>query len=349
MAKEIRLYASTDRGVVALRSTDQGWEETGRLAVNTASRTIQGSRHRPERVFAGVYHDGVYRTEDAGGHWTKVFDGHVRSVAVDPNDEDVIYAGTEPVQLHRSEDGGDHWEEIRSLQLLPEEIKKEWSFPVPPHIGHVLKIFIQPEDSRTIYLCLEHGGIVRSLDRGHTWEDVSTGIDYLDIHSISTLPGHRDRYYTATARGFFASNDPADGWVRAETGFTRDYFHDFIFLPSAREDENPTMLIATADKSPGSWRRPEGAWSAMFRSLDCGESWHRIGAGLPETMEDMVWALTPHPYDPNSAYIGLGAAFEAAGDDSKVGALLETRDRGESWQSLAVAVPPVRALWATSA
>ena len=75
-----------------------------------------------------------------------------------------------------------------------------------------------------------------------TWEDVSKGIDYLDIHVIANFPKRTDRYYVASARGFFTSDKPEDGWVRAENGLTRDYFHDFLFLPAQRDGEQPTML-----------------------------------------------------------------------------------------------------------
>ena len=110
-----------------------------------------------------------------------------------------------------------------------------------------------------------------------TWEDVSKGIDYLDIHVIANLPKRKDRYYVASARGFFTSDKPEDGWVRAENGLTRDYFHDFLFLPPERDGEQPTMLIATADASPGFWRRENrGARAAMFKSTDGAESWTRI-------------------------------------------------------------------------
>ncbi|HEY3118478.1 MAG TPA: hypothetical protein VGK54_17175, partial [Chloroflexota bacterium] len=293
----------------------------------------------------GVYYDGVYRTDDAGAHWTRVFEGHIRSVTVDPNDEDVIYAGSEPVSLFRSEDRGDHWEEISSLQNLPDEVKKEWWFPTDPHLGHVLNIFIQPGDSRVIYLSLEHGGIVRSLDRGATWEDVSGGIDYLDIHMVAGLPGSDDRLFAATARGFYVSDDPADGWLRAENGFKRDYFHNFLFLQPPSAGDPPTMLIATADKSPGSWNRPEGAKGALFRSDDAGGSWHQIGAGLPDSTPELTWALVPNPHDPNGVFIGMGGAFRGGGDTSP-GTILQTRDRGDTWEPIAAAVPPVRALWA---
>src|SRR5581483_12190816 len=106
--------------------------------------------------------------------------------------------------------------------------------------------------------------------------DVTNGIDYVDIHMVQKLRG-RERYFAATARGFYATEDPADGWVRAENGFTRDYFYKYIIVPPKREGDNPTMLISTGDKSPGSWNRPDGARGAVFRSTDAGESWHQVG------------------------------------------------------------------------
>jgi photosystem II stability/assembly factor-like uncharacterized protein len=253
-----------------------------------------------------------------------------------------VYIGTEPVQLFRSDDCGEHWEELSALGDFPPEVKARWWFPTEPHIGHVLNIHVNPVDPRIIYLAVEHGGIFRSLDRGATWEDVSNGIDYLDIHMLSSLPNHLDRYYAATARGFYTSAEPAHGWVRAENGFSRSYFHDFVFLGS--DDAEPTMLVATADGSPGHWNRPEGARAAVFRSFDRAESWHRVGEGLPDSLEDNVWALITDPRDHDSAFIGLGSAFAQSG--SRPGTVLESRDRGDHWQPLDLPVPAVRCLCA---
>src|SRR5437016_4440998 len=128
MAEGVRLYVGTDHGLFVWRSSNGGWDEAGRLDPPGFARTIRGSQQHRERVFVGVYGDGVYRTEDAGAHWDKVFDGDVRSVAIDPSDDDVVYAGTEPVHLYRSEDRGARWEELRSLEELPEAVKRNWWF-----------------------------------------------------------------------------------------------------------------------------------------------------------------------------------------------------------------------------
>ncbi|MPZ15668.1 MAG: hypothetical protein GEU73_14810 [Chloroflexi bacterium] len=348
MADMTRVYAGTQEGLFVVRSSGGTWETVNRVFPNSVLESVSGCRGDPRRVYAGVAHDGLYRTEDGGLRWTKVFDGDVRATSVDPTDDNVVYTGTEPIHLYRSEDRGETWEELTGLQNLPDEAKNHWWFPVEPHIGHVITIFVHPEDPTMIYLALEHGGIVRSFDRGETWEDVSKGIDYLDIHVISSEPHRFDRWFVSSARGFYASDDPAEGWTRAEDGFTRDYFHDFIFFPPERVGESPTMLIATADKSPGSWNRPEYARSAVFRSDDGAKSWRRVGTGLDDDLKPMVWALVPHPTDRNAAFAGLGHVSRGpAHGPSGPGSLLVTRDRGESWQRI-IDLPGDRVLWAAT-
>lgn len=344
MTEHVRLYASTYDDVRVLQSTDAGWTEVGRLE-GVESESVAGSRTHPERVYVADMNGGLYGTEDGGKHWAKLLDGEVWAVAVDPNDDNVVYAGTQPVHLYRSEDRGKSWEELSTLLDFPEEVRLNWWFPQAPHQGHVYNIYVHPDDSNTIYLCLEHGGIVRSFDRGATWEDVSQGIDYPDMHAIRALPGSRTRYFTSAARGFFISDDPARGWTRAEQGCTRDYFHSFVFLEPVRPQGQPTMLVATADKSPGYWGRPEEARSAVFRSVDGAQSWQRVGEGLPDELPQMVNMLVNHPSDTSAAYAGLGGFRRGA---HPVGQLMATRDRGDSWVDLGVSLPPVIGLWAAA-
>lgn len=350
MSEGVRLYAGTQHGLIVWRARNGGWEEVSRNFKDGIIDSIDGCKKMPERVFVGVTHDGLYRTDGGGKGWTKVLDGDIRSVTVDPTDDQVIYSGIEPVGLFRSEDGGDHWQELASLKELPQEVRKNWWFPQPPHQGHIRNIFVRSDDPKTIYLCIEHGGIVRSFDRGETWEDISKGIDYLDIHVIANLPRGKERYFVATARGFFTSDNPAAGWVRAETGLTRDYFHDFLFLPPERVGEAPAILLATADKSPGFWRRENrGARAALFKSVNGAESWTRITQGLAEELDSMIWALVHHPTEPRSVFAGFGnVARGHASGAGGAGDLMISRDMGESWERLQIDLPADRVLWAAA-
>src|SRR6266511_2097023 len=193
-----------------------------------------------------------------------------------------------------------------------------------------------------IFVGVTHNGLYCTVDRGKSWEDVSKGIDYLDIHVISNLPKRKDRYYVASARGFFTSDKPEEGWVRAENDLTRDYFHDFLFLDS--ENDKPIMLVATADASPGFWRRENrGARAALFKSTDGAASWTRITDGLAEDLDSMIWALVHHPTDHRAVFAGFGnVARGHAHGAGGAGDLMISRDMGDSWEHLDIALPADR-------
>ena len=145
--------------------------------------------------------------------------GDIRSVTVDPRDDKVIYSGVEPVALYRSEDCGENWQKLTTLQEMPETARKNWWFPQPPHNGHIRNIFIRPDNASIIYLCIEHGGIVRSFDRGKSWEDVSKGIDYLVIHVIAIRGGEWIDTTSPPRRAFSPVTNPEQGWVRRERSY----------------------------------------------------------------------------------------------------------------------------------
>ena len=203
MPSPVCIYAGTQEGLFVWRAKNGSWEKVSVAFETGTIDSIDGLKAQPNVVFLGVTQDGLYRTDDAGKSWRRVFEGNVRAVTVDPTNEEVVYVGAEPVHLYRSEDCGKSWEELTGVQELPPEVKKNWRFPRPPTQGHVRHVFVQPNDSNRLLVCLEHGGIIQSFDRGKTWEDVSSGIDYLDIHHIGNAPGRNDLYFVATARGFF--------------------------------------------------------------------------------------------------------------------------------------------------
>jgi len=374
MSDAVRLYAGTQDGVHVWRRQGGGFEAVSSSFSGAIIEALAGCTRSPERVFAGVAHDGLYRTIDGGKQWTKVLEGDVRSVAVDPASDDVLYAGMEPVWLYRSEDGGDSWEALTSVMAFalqngvrffqtfvhpveahPDAVRYKWWFPRRPHVAHITNIFIHPDNSNILFLSVEHGSILRSHDRGRTWEDVTGGIEYKDIHILRNLPHSFETYFVSTARGFFTSNDPARGWVRAENGFTRDYFHDFVILPPSGAEKNSTFVVATADQSPGFWNRPENSRAAIYRSFDDARSWHRATAGLPDILAAMVWALAPHPNNPDILFAGLGNVSRGYAlplphymGSGGPGQILQSRDRGVSWEDLGLALPPDRVLWAAA-
>ncbi|MEE8518153.1 MAG: hypothetical protein V3S98_03395 [Dehalococcoidia bacterium] len=344
MLDGLRVYLGTTLGLETWQAAGGGWvKQSGFIEGDV--HALAGRRDRTGTVFACAHHDGLYRTTDSGHHWQKVFDGDARSLAIDPQRQDVVYVGTEPVHLYRSDDGGESFNEVDGLQRMSQEVKKNWWFPQEPHEGHVLKIWVDPSDSAALYLCLEHGGVVRTADGGETWQDVSSGIPYLDIHHLAGHPGKEGAFFISTARGFFHADDPAAGWSPADAGMPwagsapQNYSHDFVVLPPADGSDEVTLIATGANGSPGVWDRPSHAEGVVLRSTDGAQSWHKLTSGLPSSPPTMAWSLVPHPVDAGTLVVGYGEYPTGAGE------MYVTEDRGDSWQRVGESFPAIRSLW----
>ena len=330
MARNKRLYIGTDCGLTVMTGDGSGWvhyrdDLTGKFV--RAMTSVGGVNS----VYACVTQEGLYASRDGGESWELALPGNVHSVAVDPNDFQIVYADTEPVSLFRSADGGKSWTELPALKNQPESVTDKWWFPQYPHVSHVLSIFVDWRDPRVLCVGLEHGGILRSSDGGAHWDDLSDGIEYIDIHTVKGDPNHANLFYAATARGFYKSERWGRDWLFSEQGIDRSYFHDLVVIPG----EPPALFLTTANGTPPAWIRKEGAQSALFRSLDHGETWQRLGGGLPDSMERMIWNLSADPDDSDYLFAGTGEARGQRSENSETrGAVWLSKDRGDSWRQI---------------
>lgn len=330
MGDRKQLYIGTDSGVAIMNEAASGWRPHGNVLSGKfvrAMATVSASN----TVYACVTRDGLYASRDGGKAWELAFAGNVHSVAVDPSNSQVVYAGTEPVALFRSSDGGRSWTELSALKNQPESVTEKWWFPQYPHESHVLSIFVDWHDPDVLCVGLEHGGILRSADGGEHWEDISAGIEYVDIHTVKGDPDHANLYYAATARGFYRSDQYGRNWLFSEKGINRSYFHDLVVIPG----QPPTLLLTTANGTPPAWMRQEKAQAALFRSLDHGQSWHQLTGGLPDSMEKMIWNLSVDPNQQEHLYAGTGEAQGQRSEEDKTrGGVLLSRDRGGRWEQI---------------
>src|SRR4030095_16192263 len=110
-----------------------------------------------------------------------------------------LFAGTEPAHLFTSTDLGLHGSEVPSLRSVPSVPK--WSFPAPPHVGHVKHINFDAKNPSTIYASVEVGGLLRSTNAGETWEEFSDL--YEDVHRLMIHPTDANFLYAVTGRGLY--------------------------------------------------------------------------------------------------------------------------------------------------
>jgi len=339
MAERRRMYLGTEHGIVALTGDDHHWEfERTMLEGVQVYKMVAPAG-------AGILYaharDGVHVSSDDGRSWDRVFPSDAFYIAVDPSNPKSLYVGTEPVHLYRTVDAGDSWEELESLAQQPESIRDKWWFPVYPHDSHVKTIYVDPRSRGRVYVGLEHGGILRTDDGGKSWEEVSDGIEYLDIHMVGGDPAQENVVYAATARGFYRSDDYGHDWILAEEGLDRDDFHAFAAQPGPC-----TSLFLTATRgTPPSWVRPSGAEGAVFRSEDSGLTWQQLGGGLPENLKRAPEFLAVDPLDEARLYVSASDHQDRLPEGIQAGGeVWVTADRGAIWSQVYEAKQPIRIL-----
>ena len=227
----------------------------------------------------------------------------------------------------------------------------------PPNMGELLHkargVMIFPELVKAGFFFGAQGGsgVLLSRDRGKTWYDRSSGIDYVDMHYIENYPGSKERYYASSARGFYRSDNSGEHWRRVETGmpwgYTElySYSHEWHFLPG----QTPRMVLCGGKGSPGVWHRekihPHGC---ILVSDDAGESWRAATQGLDKENPWMPWVLLHHPDNADALFCGMGDGARGYGFDPRVagkGAFYTSRDRGESWEPVLKDTPSILTAW----
>lgn len=358
MTEQLRFFIARNSGLQVGTIASGRFEPSGEFFHGRTVEHLQGRRDRPEIVFAAVAFDGGYRTEDGGATWRKIMDGDVRTFAIDPHDENVVYMGTGPVRLYRSVDSGLTWEPIDSMLDFPPSVKVKWG-PPPAYrdtqTAHVRHIFIHPENRDLMFVLLEHGGVLLTRDGGETWSDRSSGIGYLDMHMIGPAPGATERYCVSSARGFFRTEDEGQHWYRVESGMPYAgtvnycYSHEWHLAPG----DVPRMIVCGGRGSPGVWSsEKEHPHGHLLISDDGGDTWRFPKSGLGPQERYMPWTIAAHPANPNQLYCGFGdggRGFLMKPEELGHGALYMSSDRGDSWEPVLTDTPAITTIWVTHA
>src|ERR671913_602262 len=123
------------------------------------------------RAWCGTHRDGVFRSEDGGRSWQSVgLAGRlIMAIAASPVERDVVWVGTEPSEVWRSADAVTTWEQTSRLETLSSS--SEWSFPPRPDTHHVRCIACHPLEAGRLWIAIEAGALVSTIDHGRTWRD----------------------------------------------------------------------------------------------------------------------------------------------------------------------------------
>lgn len=339
-----RIYVAMSDSLVVVNGQNDIWQLEVQ-ADGIPANCVAVDRPRPARVYCGTFGNGLWRSDDAGLTWNPVGQGitnaKIMAVATSEServgDYSVVWSGTEPSALYRSKDGGDTWQDCPALLELPS--RPTWSFPPRPNTHHVRWILPDPTIPRRIFVAIEQGGIMRSLDNGRTWEDRKTGAQ-LDGH---TLRGHllapgriyeaaggedpqfvqegQERFVVMTKGGFAETRDGGNTWETVAEGLQHHYLWGLAVDPG-----DPDTIVVSAARGPEQAHNPGLAQSFIYRRT-AGKPWQMITEGLPDPNGTIIYVLTS-----NLAEYGV---FYAACNRG----IYRSADMGRTWKQLDIAWP----------
>jgi photosystem II stability/assembly factor-like uncharacterized protein len=329
----IRLFVATGNHVVRIDSADGERFETTAMLDNSQAQCVAVDPANPDRVYVGTFDDGVYRSLDGGETWTQVSDGiphkRVLSIAISPshqtNGVNAVFAGTEPSNLYRSDDDGATWHEFSELPKLPSS--SSWSFPPRPWTHHVRWIAPHYDNPDLLFVGIELGGVMRSLDGGATWEDRKPN-SYHDSHVVLTHPTAHGRVYEAAGGGVAITHDAGETWQQVDDGMDRHYVWGLAVDPA-----DPDLWYVSASHGARyAHGRNGNAQAHLYRKR--GESpWELLTLDQPNPHPHMPYALLTLRDQPNTLITGMHN-----------GQILRSDDAGDSWRVLDVKLDQILAM-----
>ncbi|MGF1426826.1 WD40/YVTN/BNR-like repeat-containing protein [Kitasatospora sp. LaBMicrA B282] len=351
---EVLLAVGTAKGLFLGRSRDRvGWDFTGpHFPMNGVYAIGIDTREGRTRLLVGAdsshWGPSVWHSDDLGESWFEptrpavAFPEHTKVALTrlwqlqpaGPEAPEVVYAGTEPAALFRSADGGESFALVETLWEHPQ--RPEWGEGFGGQGLHT--VLTDPQDPKALTVAVSTGGVYRSADGGATWAPSNHGITtgFLPgeppefgqcVHKVARDPVRPGRRYLQNHGGVFRSDDAGASWHPIETGLPAT----FGFAVAAHPHREGVAYLAplTADHR----RLPPEHRCRIYRTVDGGESWHPLSAGLPQEDHYGVVlrdALRCDDADPAGVYFG-----------NRNGEVYASADEGDSWRLVKSHLPDV--------
>ncbi len=182
--------------------------------------------------------------------------GRANVVAFDPLDSNLIWLGSASGGLWKSTNRGQSWDVVPFTEFLSMGVS---DIAIPKQSPTTIYVATGDADGSSFFGCFSLG-IIKSTDKGNTWEILPTGIEYSSGKFISKLVVHPENpqiLYAATSHSIIKTTDGGKSWQVLIDGFN---FRELRF-----KEGNPDVLFATT------YSLAEGAF--LLISEDAGENW----------------------------------------------------------------------------
>ncbi len=281
----------------------------------------------------------------AGGKWQSggLQHQHLRTLAVNPNNPQVIYTGDVQDGVFASTNAGINWSQVSTGLTLPITIyalvfndpgKKLYAatdtgvFVSADAATHWIPVSGLPIDSYTslafdlnaphvIYVASEHHGVYVSTNEGSSWTAMNKGLPSgIIIHSLA-FDSVEHQLWAATNLGIYRSGDGGALWQVLNNGLPPNINVNTIF-PAASSGGDKGLVFA-------------GTNHGFFLSHNNGAQWSRSQVSLTGIS---VNAILIDYHTVTTVYAGTGIG------------VLRSEDNGQNWGGIASGLPRDQAVQA---
>ncbi len=246
---------------------------------------VTGIANQPFVFYMGTTGGGIWKTDDAGTHWTSVSDGfldngNIGALDVADSDPNIIYAGTGSASIRGNVSVGTGvWKST--------DAGASWRYIGLPESGAIGKLVVHPTNPNVVYVAaLGHPfgknserGVYRTSDGGVTWQHVLALNDSTGAVSIVMSPDNPRELWAGMWRaerkpwtiisggpegGLYRSRDAGDTWTKVAGGLPTGVVGK-VGVTQSPADPNRLWVLIEAE--------PDGG---LYRSDDRGETWTRV-------------------------------------------------------------------------
>ena len=281
------VFKSTDKGLTwkqkALIPTLSG-KPANFAGANAASMAIDPQDN--QAIYFGSVGNGLLYTYDGGNTWQKAKDlanMTIRAIAVAPDSKCTIYAAVSN-KVYKSTDCSRSWSQIYFDNNLTATVDA---------------LAIDNFNPAKIYIAVSRGDIIRSSDRGESWQTIYRAKN--KIIKIAIDPSDsRNIYALSEKKGIFRSRDGGETWKDLNK-----VLKEFKFKLKAKDlvfaFDGKTKIIYLAVSY------------GLLASKDNGETWKKIEL-IPPEKNAQINAIAVNPKNSQEIYYVTNTSFYRSED-----------------------------------